>query len=131
MKDLDPLLAALASSQELGDLLKKNKALLIEGLQDLGRRGIILDLEALPSEPYPLKTIFLAWLMSVNRERIANLQEPIVTYELVMRCPLWKVVPAPLRRVSLTTQGLNVPVKTVRQQTQVQGINSSRNRRKP
>lgn len=128
MKHLDPLLGALLSNEELGELLKLNKSLLVSGLENLGRRGIVLDLEALPSDPFPLKTIFLRWLVSVNRERIANLQEPVVTYELIMKCPLWKIVPAPLRRIAVNSGGLNSTVKTVRQQARATGINNPRRR---
>ena len=125
---IDPLIALLANDEQLAHLYEGYAGLLIEQLDTIGRRGIILDLDSLPSEPYPLKKLFLMWLMSVNRERINRLQQPIVTYDLVMKCPLWKVVSPPFRPLKLETGALNnaSAFKTVRQRTDPKGINKSR-----
>lgn len=125
---LDALARQLLTNEELSRYYHDYEALLVPGLEDLGRTGIMLDLEALPTSPLPLKKIFLMWLMAVNRGRIDKLQQPIITYELVMQCPIWKYFAPPFRRISMTRDGiLNAQAaKSINQQGKARGINRSR-----
>ena len=127
---LDAIVRALYGDESLAAYYNSYKALLVAGLEGIGRNGIMLDLELLPGEPYHFKKLFLMWLMAVNKPRIENGEQPIVTFELVMQCPLWKFIAPPFRRISMTRDGINgaQTAKTVNQQRPARGINRSRRR---
>jgi|ERR1035437_9213344 hypothetical protein len=78
-------------------------------VHDLGKpddRGLILDLDALPTKPPGIKEAVIRWLISVNLTRLNGGEEPIVTLQLVLKCPVWKIVRPPLKRLTLTKEGL-------------------------
>lgn len=124
---LDPLLRGLSSDEELADYYRTYSDILVAGVQELGREGIMMDLDSLPTEPYPLKKVFLMWLMAVNKDRFKRLLPPIITYELVMQCPLWKFMAPPFRRVPMTKDAL-LGLKSINQKPSGGRINKSRRR---
>jgi hypothetical protein len=65
-----------------------------------------LDLSALPKEPFSFKEVFLKWALQANQPRIEQGQAPIFTLKLVLACPLWKLVKAPLISMKLTKDSL-------------------------
>ena len=88
-------------------LLKEQRGILLPTIKEqLSLDGYILDLDALPVSPLPFKDLFIRWLVSVNQQRIQNSQPVLCTYELVMRCPLWRVVACPIRKLTLTKEGM-------------------------
>lgn len=91
----------------------------------VGSKGTVLDLNSLPTEPQDLKTAFIKWMLDINAPRILNGEEPIMTLELALKCPIWKVIKPPLKRVSMTSDGLlNKPsVKTLFQKRMPGSIN--------
>lgn len=68
--------------------------------------GMILDVGSLPEKPYPFKEIFIKWLIEINLPRIESGNHPIISYEVIMRCPLWRVISPPLKRMTLTKEGM-------------------------
>lgn len=93
-----------------------------------GNKLMVLDLNALPTKPLPFKEIFLRWALSVQEGRILFGDDPIFPYELVKRCPIWKLVSIPIRTLKLTQEGMfNKPsVTTVGKQPKVGSINKAR-----
>jgi hypothetical protein len=65
-----------------------------------------LDLSALPKQPFSFKEVFLKWALQANEARIKSGLEPIFTMKLVMACPLWKLVRAPIITIKLTKDSL-------------------------
>lgn len=53
---------------------------------------------------------FVRWLFEVNRRRLEQGLDLMVTYDIIKQCPLWKIIPMPYRNVKLTKEavaGLN------------------------
>ena len=97
----------------LTELYKSYKGILLPSLdQQLSDKGLILDLDSLPTTPVPFKELFIKWLISVNRTRIERGDGVIVTKEIVLACPLWRMVKCPLRSLKLTREGLFGKPKT-------------------
>lgn len=100
-------------------------------IHDLGKaenRGMILDLDALPTKPPGIKEAVIRWLISVNLSRLNSSEEPIITLELVLKCPVWKIVRPPLKRITMTKEKLfNQPmIKTIGKKGPISSINKKR-----
>jgi len=88
------------------EIYKSYRGILIPSVsKQLSKNGLILDLDSLPTEPYPFKELFLRWLISINRPRIIKGEPIIITKSIVMMCPLWKVVKCPFKAIKLTKEG--------------------------
>lgn len=100
-------------------------------VHDLGKaedRGMFLDLDSLPSKPEGIKEAVIKWLIAVNLTRLKGGEDPIITLQLVLKCPVWKIVQPPLKRIKLTKESLfNKPgVKTLGQKSKPGSINKKR-----
>lgn len=100
-------------------------------VHDIGKpneQGLILDLDSLPQKPPGLKDAIIKWLISANLSRLKNGEDPIITLQLVMRCPVWKIVHPPLKRITLTKEKMfNKPtIKTVGKKQVLGSINKKR-----
>lgn len=100
-------------------------------VHDLGKpdkQGLILDLDSLPAKPPGIKEAVIRWLIAVNLTRLKAGDEPIITLELVLKCPVWKIVRPPLKRLKLTKEKLfNQPVpKTIGKKASPGSINKKR-----
>lgn len=100
-------------------------------VHDLGKaedRGMFLDLDSLPSKPPGIKEAVIKWLIAVNLTRLKNGDDPIITLQLILKCPVWKIVPPPLKRIKLTKEQMfNKPtVKTIGQKSKPGSINKKR-----
>ena len=86
---------------------------------------LVLDLDNLPTKPIPFKEVFLKWLLQVNETRIMNEDEPILTYDLAKRCPIWKIISMPVKSMLMSRDRVMKPpkLKTSREQTKPKGIN--------
>jgi hypothetical protein len=91
----------------------------------ISSKGTILDLNSLPTEPLDFKTAFIKWMLDINAPRILNGEEPIMTLELALKCPIWKVIKPPVKKLSMNQEGMfNKPsVKTMFKQQQPGSIN--------
>lgn len=89
------------------EVYKSYKAILIPSMsKQLSTVGVILDLDSLPTKPYPFKELFIRWLISINKERLANNQQVIINRAIILACPLWRIVKCPLRKMTLTKEGM-------------------------
>lgn len=78
--------------------------------------GTFLDLNSLPSEPVNLKSIVIRWLIQANLPRINAGMDPIFPMSLIMRCPIWRFIRPPIRRIGLTPEemfGKNIGAKKI------------------
>jgi len=109
-------LSALLNEAWLEDAYKENRGMMVLSLKDqLGMRGLILDLDSLPSQPLPFKEIFIKWILKVNQPRIEAGEKPLVTVELALKCPLWKAIDPPFISVKLTKEAMfKKPKPTIR-----------------
>lgn len=109
---------------------KEQRAIFVHDLEKPDSKGLILDLDALPTKPAGLKEAVIRWLISVNLTRLRNDEEPLVTLSLVLKCPVWKIVNPPLKRITLTKEKMfNKPkVKTLGQKASVGSINKKQKR---
>lgn len=88
-------------------------------------KGLILDLNSLPTEPVDLKTTFIKWMIEINKPRITKGEEPIMTLELALKCPIFRMIKPPLVKMKLTPeQVFNKPsIKTIGQKSSAGSIN--------
>lgn len=93
-----------------------------------GVKLLILDLDSLPTKPLPLKELFLRWALTANEGRMLAGEDPIFPYSLVKSCPLWKIIPMPIKTMTATQEGMfNKPaVKTASAQPKYSSINRAR-----
>lgn len=101
------------------------KAIFVKAVMEPTPKGLFLNLDALPMKPYDFKEIFIKWLVSINLSRIRRGEDPVCELAVILKCPIWKIIPPPLKRIDLTKQGLfNKPgQKTVSQKATPRGIN--------
>ena len=91
------------------------KAILLPSMtKQLSTAGLILDLDSLPTRPYPFKQLFIKWLISINKDRLEKGLPIFVNQVIVRTCPLWNIIKCPLKKITLTKEGVfNKPTKTV------------------
>lgn len=68
---------------------------------------LFINLQQLPRQPINFPEILLRWIIFVNRKRIENGEEILITYEIIKSCPIWKVIEMPITRLNLTKESLN------------------------
>lgn len=129
-------LMSLLNEQWMEEEYKDLSGLVVGGLtSSAGSRGLILDLDSLPTHPVPIKELFIRWLLKVNQSRIEVGEKPLVTYELAMQCPLWKVIDPPFISTKLTKEKMfNKPrptIKTIGSKPPIGSINKSSKIKKP
>jgi len=95
-----------------------------------GMKLMVLDLDSLPTKPFPFKEVFIRWALTVQESRILFGEDPIFPYELVKRCPLWRITPMPIKTLKLTKEGLfnkpKTPVIKIGQQQPFSSINKAK-----
>ena len=97
------------------EIYKSYRGILLPSMSSqLSTQGLILDLDSLPLKPLPFKELFIRWVISVNKKRISKKESILITKEIVLQCPLWKIVKCPLKKMNLTKEGMfNKPKKSV------------------
>ena len=90
-----------------------------------GQKLLVIDFNSLPTSPIPFKEVLIRWLLTVNEGRLLAGEEPFFPYELVKRCPLWRLLAMPIRTLDLTQERLfNKPsFKGINDQPQSKIIN--------
>ena len=89
------------------EIYKSHKGILLPLVSSqLSNQGYFLDLDSLPIHPIPFKELFIRWLIAINKDRISNNQPVIVTYGIVLNCPLWRAIKCPIKKVSLTKESM-------------------------
>ena len=114
---------ALKSTSLLEDAYQQFKALPLLPLKT-SMQLLVIDLNNLPTKPIPFKEVFIRWLLQINESRLINGDEPLLTYELAKRCPIWKLIKMPVKSVTMSRDRImQAPkLKTVRQQQKPKGI---------
>jgi len=97
------------------ELYKSYRGLLLPNMEkQLHMHGLFLDLDSLPNHPFHFKELFIRWLISVNKDRLLRGEGIFVNKQVVMACPLWKIVKCPLKRIKLTKEAMfNRPTSSV------------------
>jgi len=89
------------------DLYKSYKGILLPSIKkQLSMSSLFLDLNSLPTKPYPFKELFIRWLISINKQRISRNEHIIINKAIVLMCPLWRIVKCPLSKIQLTKEGM-------------------------
>lgn len=120
------------SNAYLQDYLKENRAMILSELDFEVNTFSIIDLDALPTTPVDFKEVLLRWLIAVNKPRIDNGENPIVTFDLIKLCPIWKIVPLKVRKIPLNRSSINkakpiTPTRT--KMSSIKGFNSKQKRK--
>ena len=68
---------------------------------------LLINLQQLPQTPVNFAEILIRWIIFVNRKRIENGDEILITFEIIKMCPIWKVISMPVKNVKLTPESLN------------------------
>lgn len=81
------------------DFIARNAMLFIPAINAkmLTMGGLKLGLLPAIAQEY-----FIRWLFEVNRRRLEQGLDLMVTYDIIKQCPLWKVIPMPYRNIKLT-----------------------------
>jgi hypothetical protein len=87
-----------------------------------GKNVLVLDLDNLPSKPIPCKEIFIRWWLQVNEPRILKGEDPVITYSIAKMCPIWKLIPMPIRPIGVSKLHKLPSIKTISQQIKPTGI---------
>lgn len=126
--ELNDLSLNITESMLVDHYYNSLKGLFIHNLSLPNKSGLVLDLDSLPAKPPGLKQAVIRWLISVNLTRIKNGEEPIITIEVVLKCPVWKIVSPPIRRIKLTKEDLlNSPApKTINKKSKMGSINKGK-----
>ena len=89
------------------ELYKSYKGILIPSMKNqLSTSGLFLDLDSLPLKPYPFKELFIRWLIFINKDRIKYNQPIFINAAIIHTCPLWRIVKCPIKKITLTKEGL-------------------------
>lgn len=127
MNDLNQLGRLSSDPQLVEQYFGKLKAIFVHTLESKpNTKGLVLDLNGLPTAPVNLKDVVIKWLISVNLDRLRDNKEPIITLELVLKCPVWKLVRPPFRYVQLKPEKLlnqSKPLKVIGQKRKLGTIN--------
>lgn len=91
---------------EVEKYLLSLRSIFVHSLKNQPMNGLILDLNYLPTAPVNFKDAVIKWLISVNLDRLRTGDEPILTLDLVLRCPVWKLVNPPLRKINMKQESL-------------------------
>ncbi len=94
----------------VNDYLARNTKVVIPYINHEAMTIYGVDLTALPTEPIDFRTAFVKWLIKINEPRLRVGKDLLITYDIVRRCPLWKVVPMPFRPISLTPEAVSEAV---------------------
>lgn len=123
--DLKKLGIAFQEPLLVEDYYKSLRGILLSESMLPDRQGMYLDLNSLPSEPIDLKGAVIKWIVHVNLPRLRDGLDPVVTLQLILKCPIWKVVKPPLKKLALSPEGMfNKPkVKTLGQKPRQGSIN--------
>ena len=126
--DLDKVDLQITQPMLVEHFYAKLRGIFLHDLSQPTSTGMILDLDSLPSIPPGLKEAVIKWLVNVNLSRITRGDEPIVTLELALKCPVWKIVRPPLVKLKLSKEDVfNKPkVKSIGQKAPVKNINKKR-----
>lgn len=91
----------------ISDYLQKNRGIIVPSVSRSLNSILFINLQQLPRTPVNFPEILLRWIIFVNRKRIENNEEIIITYEIIKSCPIWKVIEMPIKNLSLTKESLN------------------------
>jgi hypothetical protein len=122
----------LDQDEFITEFLTNNRVILIPALKSSLNSMYMLSLDELPVQPVNFREILLRWIIFVNRKRIENGEEIIITYDIIKRCPIWKVLSKmPLKSIKLESKAMNRPVKpvTVQKYKKVGSINKLSNKK--
>lgn len=83
------------------DYIQRNAVMMIPGInmKMLTMGGLKLGLLPPIAQEY-----FIRWLFEVNRRRLEQGLELMVTYDIIKQCPLWKIIPMPYRNLKMTKE---------------------------
>jgi hypothetical protein len=83
------------------DYIAQNAIMFLPGISTkmLTMGGLKLGLLPKLAQEY-----FIRWLFEVNRRRLEQGLELMVTYDIIKQCPLWKVIPMPYRNLKMTKE---------------------------
>ena len=94
----------------VNEYLQKNTKVLIPFINHESMTIFGVDLTVLPTKPVDYRAAFIKWLIKVNEPRLRAGNDLLITYDIVKRCPLWRMIPMPFRSLELTKVALRKPV---------------------
>jgi hypothetical protein len=94
---------SLVEDEFVRKYVAQNGALILTGINFTLGTMTMINLDKLPKQPIDFAKILVSWVVKVNQDRIEAGDEPIMTLDLIKKCPIWSVVDLPIRRI--TTKG--------------------------
>jgi hypothetical protein len=92
----------------ISDYLQKNRAILITSVNKSLNSILFIDLSELPiTNNINFPELLLRWIISVNKSRLEKGLDIIITYDIIKKCPIWKIVGMPIKSIKLDKQSLN------------------------
>ena len=99
--------SSLFQDKFISDYLLKNRGIIVPVVSKSLNSILFINLQQLPRQPVNFPEILLRWIIYVNRKRIENDQEILITYEIIKSCPIWQVIDMPIKNLKLTKESLN------------------------
>jgi hypothetical protein len=99
--------SVLFQDKFISEYLQKNSAILLPFVNKSLTSFFLIDLQQLPSSPINFAEILLRWIIAANKKRIENDEEIIITFDLIKRCPIWKVINMPVKSIKATPESFN------------------------
>lgn len=96
-------LPKLTNTLTAQDYIEQHETLLIPFINHNLMSISGLDLSSLPEE---YRHAFMKWLIEVNRKRMSMGLQMMITYDVIKRCPIWKMIPMPYKTYKLTPKKL-------------------------
>lgn len=123
--------SSLFQDQFISDYLQKNRVIIMPAVNKSLNSILAINLQQLPLQPVNFAEILIRWIIFVNKKRIENDQEIIITFEIIKRCPIWKVIQMPINSLKLTPESLNKPIGPgiMRKTSRIGSINKSSNKK--
>lgn len=99
--------STLFQDKFVSDYLQKNSAVLVPSINKSLTSFLLIDLQQLPTSPVNFAEILIRWIIAVNRKRIENDEQIIITFELIKRCPIWKIISMPVKSIKASPESFN------------------------
>ena len=103
---IDQLKFMLDRDEYVHELLNDKTSLVIPEINHSVMQIGVIDLTMLDPT---IRIVFIKWILSVNKSRIQKGLKPVITLELIKRCPLWQFINIPYRNIDLNKETFNSP----------------------
>ena len=104
---------SLFTDKFVSDYLQTHRVIVMPMVNRSLNMLITINLQQLPQSPVNFAEILIRWIIFVNKPRIEAGKEILITYDIIKKCPIWKIIKMPIKTLKATRTALNKPVGPV------------------